>query len=268
MTHVGVWIDTLNGLVRPSLEKVQEINQVSADLLANGFVSAGRLQSIVSLMAACHATVPLCLFQLRPLSSHLSRNFKWRSDPIKTIIPLDVLEVVEALQFWSDPSRVAEGVPLGYQPSGQTMTTDASIYGWGAVLDGNRSSGRWTPQEAKYHINVLEIMAVLREIHHFQESLQAGVLLVQMDNTTVQSYLNRRRGTRSQSLNWLAREITLWCLGRSITIGAVHLSGTDNVEADTLSRRHSTRQAKLDSVEEWSLDQELANLLFQVWGSQ
>ncbi len=128
MRHLGAWIDTLNGLVRPSLEKVQEINQVSADLLANGFVSAGHLQSIVCLMAACHATVPLCLFQLRPLSSHLFRNFKWISDPIKKIIPLDILEVVEALQFWSDPSRVAEGVPPGYQPSGQTLTTDASSY--------------------------------------------------------------------------------------------------------------------------------------------
>ncbi len=148
MRHLGAWIDTLNGLVRPSLEKVQEMNQVSADLLANGFVSAGRLQSIVGLMAACHATVPLCLFQLRPLSSHLSRNFKWGSDPIKKIIPLDIPEVVEALQFWSDPSRVAEGVPLGYQPSGQTLMTDASSYGWGAVLDGDRCSGRWTPQES------------------------------------------------------------------------------------------------------------------------
>ena len=49
----------------------------------------------------------------RPLSSHLSRNFKWRSDSIKKIIPLDVLQVMEALQFWSDPSRVSEGVPSG-----------------------------------------------------------------------------------------------------------------------------------------------------------
>ncbi len=126
MTHLGAWIDTLNGLVRPSLDKVQEINQVSANLLANGFVSAGCLQNIVGLMAACHATVPLCLVRLRPLSSHLSRNFKWRLDPSKKIISLDVPEVVEALQFWSDPSRVAEGVPLGYQPSGQTLTTESA----------------------------------------------------------------------------------------------------------------------------------------------
>ena len=169
MTHLGAWIDTLNGLA----DKVQEINQVSADLLANDFVSAGRLQS-VGLMAPCHATVPLCLFRLRPLSSHLSRNFKWRSDSIRKFIPLDVPEVMEALQFWSDPSRVTEDVPLGYQPSCQTLTTDASSYGWGAVLDGNRSSGRWTLQESKYHTKVLEIMAVFRAILQFQERRSPG----------------------------------------------------------------------------------------------
>ncbi len=148
------------------------------------------------------------------------------------------------------------------------LTMDASSYGWLAVLDGSHCSGRWTHQESKYHVNILELTPVLRAIQHFQESLQAGVLLVQTDNTTVQSYLNQRGGgTRSQSLNQLAWEITLWCLNRSIAIRAVHLSGADNVEADILSRRPSSRQGKLDSSVEWSLDQETANLLFQVWGS-
>ena len=112
-------------------------------------------------------------------------------------------------------------------------------------------------------------MAVLRAIRHFQQSLQAGVLLVQTDNTTVQTYLTRGGGgrTKAQSLNQLAREITLWCLDRLITIRAVHLSGADKVKADTLFRRPSNRQTKLESLVEWSLDQELANLLFQMWGS-
>ncbi len=109
MTLLGAWIDTLNGLVRPSQNKIQEISQVSAGLLANGFVSAGRLQCVVGLMAACYATVPLCLFRFRPLSSHLSRNFKCRMDAIIKIFPLDVPEVLEALQVWSDPPRLAEG---------------------------------------------------------------------------------------------------------------------------------------------------------------
>ncbi len=141
--------------------------------------------------------------------------------------------------------------------------SDASNYSWGAVLDGNHCSGRWSLQELKNHINILQIMAVLRAIEFFQGSLQARIL-VQTDNTTVQSYLKWMGGTSSQSLNQLAWEITLWCLNRSIKMQAVHLSGADNVEADRLSCRCRIRQDKLDSSVEWSLDQELVNLLFCV----
>ncbi len=97
------------------------------------------------------------------ISTHLSRNFKWRTDPIQKIIPLAVPEVLEALQFRSDPSLVAEEVPLGYQPSSQTLTMDASSYGWGAVLDGSHCSGRWThrAEELQFHVNILELTAVI-----------------------------------------------------------------------------------------------------------
>ncbi len=138
MTHLGAWIDTLNGWVRPSQNKVQEINQVSADLLANGFVSAGRLQSIVGLMAACYATVPLCLFRLRPLSSHLSRNFKWRMDPIQKIIPLDVPEVLGSSRVLVGSLLSSRGSPSGLSAV-RSNTDDGRLQLW---LGG---SPRWQP---------------------------------------------------------------------------------------------------------------------------
>ena len=129
MLHLGSWIDTFNGLVKPSLDKTQAITLAYQDLLSQGSVSVRRLQTIVGLLASCHATVPLCLFRLRPISTHLSRNFRRRSDSTSKVIPLDVLEVLEALWFWADPSQVAEGVPLGFQPVKQILTTDTSNHG-------------------------------------------------------------------------------------------------------------------------------------------
>ncbi len=49
MLHLGAWIDTLNGLVKPSLDKTQAINLACQDLLSQGCVSVRRLQSIVGL---------------------------------------------------------------------------------------------------------------------------------------------------------------------------------------------------------------------------
>ena len=50
----------------------------------------------------------------------------------------------------------------------------------------------------------------------------------------------------------------------SITIRAVHLRGADNVEADRLSRHLSSHEDKRDKS---VLRQEIATLLFGVWGS-
>ena len=40
-----------------------------------------------------------------------------------------------------------------------TVYTDASTKGWGAVKDAEKIGGRWQDEEAKYHINCLELMA-------------------------------------------------------------------------------------------------------------
>ncbi len=60
-------------------------------------------------------------------------------------------------------------------------------------------------------------------------------VLVQTDNTKVVYYLSRGGGTRSRSLNQLARDLTPSCIGQHISLMAVHLTGVDNVEGDFLS---------------------------------
>ncbi len=213
MVHLGAWIDTFREIVMPTQNKVQEISSAAQELMSQGSATAAHLQSVVGLMASCHATVPLCLFHLRPISSLLKRKFKMNRDKVTKNIPLSP-PVLEALQFWSDPSRLVEGVPLWFVPASQILTTDASNHGWGAVLDGRKCAGTWTHRVSLLHVNLLETMAVLRALQSFRRLLHPGVLLVQTDNTTVISYLNKMGGTRSHSLNQLAREITRWCLSR------------------------------------------------------
>ncbi len=103
--HLGSILNTLPGVVMPITEKMQKITQIAQQLLLD--VSYAPAQQ-----SACHTIVPMCL--LRLMWSHLSRNFKRRPDsPAKPIL-LNVLEVVEAIQLWSDPETVA----LGYATQG------------------------------------------------------------------------------------------------------------------------------------------------------
>ena len=53
MAHLGVSIDTLTGLIIPTLNKVQEISHVAQYLLNVDHVPAQDLQPVVCLMVAC-----------------------------------------------------------------------------------------------------------------------------------------------------------------------------------------------------------------------
>jgi ribonuclease HI len=44
---------------------------------------------------------------------------------------------------------------------GLTLTTDASTRGWGAVCGGRKTGGLWSLEEQTFHINYLEMKAVL-----------------------------------------------------------------------------------------------------------
>ena len=90
-------------------------------------------------------------------------------------------------------------------------------------------------------------------------------VLVQMDSTTVMHYLNRMGGTRSRSLDLKVREIIQWCQPFRITLSAVHISGSDNVEADRLSRDQIPTSRCLEHSTEWSLDIRVTNQLFDLW---
>ncbi len=71
MIHLGANIHTVTGVQRPTPDKVQEIFLAAQVLLNDGCTPAWHLQGVVGLMASCHAMVPLCLFQLRLILSHL-----------------------------------------------------------------------------------------------------------------------------------------------------------------------------------------------------
>ena len=56
-----------------------------------------------------------------------------------------------------------------------------------------------------------------------------------MDNTVAVKYIDAMGGKKSD-LNDLAREICEWCRDKQIWLSAYYLPGTNNIEADKMSR--------------------------------
>ena len=62
------------------------------------------------------------------------------------------------LQWWRDNAVTLKRDTQHDHPS-TSIQSDASTLGWGAVFGTEKTEGRWTPSEAEYHINILELLA-------------------------------------------------------------------------------------------------------------
>ena len=77
---------------------------------------------------------------------------------------------------------------------------DASSQAWRGVLNNMYVQGKWTEQQKKWHINCLELQAVLLTLENFLPHLRNHNVLTRSDITTILQYINKQGGTRSPQL--------------------------------------------------------------------
>ncbi len=125
---------------------------------------------------------------------------------------------------------------MGLLCSRETIKTDASQAGWGAVWRGNTVQRKWDASWIGAHINLLELEVVFRALIHFLPQLQEMQVIACSGSTTVMAYINHQGGVRSISLHSKARDLLLWAPIQGVSLSAVHLQREDNVPANLLSR--------------------------------
>ena len=166
---------------------------------------------------------------------------------------------MQTLHPWLRASTLTAGVSVGLVTNPRVLTTDASLSGWGAVLEGMTARGSWNAEFRTKHINFLELTAVLLALKRFEPFVRDCHVLVRTDNITTMAYINRQGGLASRALDTLAIELTLWCDRRLRSIRAQHLAGQLNLGADLLSRGRYY-------FGDWSLHPEAAKLIFEKYG--
>ena len=165
------------------------------------------------------------------------------------------------LTWWLVEERLLGGVPLRSPPPDLHLFSDASLSGWGAHLLDQYTSGVWTEEESRLHINLLELKAVWLALQAFQHRVAGQTVALLCDNATVVAYVNKQGGTVSHSLCMLTKQLLLWAEANSVTLRARFLPGRANVLADQLSRRDQVIGT------EWSLDQGVAEEIFRLLGT-
>ena len=160
----------------------------------------------------------------------------------------------------------ADNVHSNFKPINKTkpdifMETDSSNEGFGAKCMNTCINGRWSLDEKKNHINVLEMLAIFYALKAFdrQTKLDDKHIRISCDNTTAVAYLNNMGGSKSPACNKVAKDIWFWCMSRNIWISVVHLAGRLNTDADRESRHFN------DDIE-WKLNPKIFKLICQKFG--
>ena len=254
---VGYRYDLSQGLVQPTQNRWESIIQKVESVLSKPTCRVRKFMSLIGLLTATEKQVPLGRLHMRPIQWHLKRH--WRvPESLEKEIPVP-RSLHPHLLWWTKETNVLLGQPLHPLRHAIQIFTDTSKEGWGAHLGDFTARGTWPVPESHLHINFLELKAVLLALKRFQHLVQGKVVLVATDNTTVVAYINKEGGMRSGSLCALLCRLLCWCNLRQVVLKARHIPGRLNVIADKLSRQGQIIQT------EWSLHQEVFNLLVQTW---
>ena len=255
-TFIGIMLDSNTLVARLSQERINSLLACVTAFRVGQYVSYKTCMKMEGLMASAIHLARLGRFCMRPFQ-------RWRlSLRIPSSCGARMVRVSEAcaraLQPW-DRTFLSLGVQVGTVVSYKTITTDASLTGWGAVFEGRTAKGVWNTTLQSAHINYLELMAVFLALQRFEPLVRGCHVRVRTDNTTTVCYINKQGGLHSPALDRLARDLTLWCDTRILSIRAYHIAGLLNSGADLLSRGRYW-------YGDWCLHQGVANQIWSRYG--
>ncbi len=255
---LGVRFDSVQMQVRLAPARIPDLTACLARFKLGHHVSVGTCRRLLGLMAAASPVLPLGLLHMRPFLWWMKELRLHPTVPATRLIRVSH-SCCRPLLMWRDPVFLRSGVRMGAIHRRHMITTDASMTGWGAVFEGRPASGEWKEEFLSWHINCLELRAVFLALKYFLPVLGGYHIIVKTDNMAVMSHINRQGGSRSRTLDRLARHLLLWSQDKFLSLRAVHVLGILNLAADFLSRQ------KLRPGE-WMLNRQTVSQIWDLFG--
>lgn len=245
ITILGFMINSRTMTVRLTVEKAEQLKQDCMNLMGIKSPPIREVARIIGKIVSSFPGTDHGPLYYRDLEQDKSLALKQNKGDYDAKMVLSSTARLE-LDWWIKNITSTYHVISHGQPSIQ-ITTDASLLGWGAECAGVSTGGVWTLEEAKHHINGLELMASLFGLKTFAREMTHVHIRLRLDNTTAVSVINHMGTSHSNACNAIGKSIWEWCLERHIWISAAYLPGKYNTTADAESR-------KLDDKLEWMLD--------------
>ena len=198
-----------------------------------------------SLLGSCRATITVedgvgIVFLQQPQLTHQCISFRTRN------CCQDLQQAVDALLAKGAIERVNDETSLGFysrlflvpkktgdlRPIIDLSTLHVCVQlGLGGQLGSHSTQGLWLASQRSWHINVLEMQAVINAMRAFLPHLKSRLVRLMCDNAVTVACLHQERGGTSYTLMQLMLRLLKWCDRKVITLVPLHLPGVHNVQA-------------------------------------
>jgi len=243
LCYLGNIIDSKNMIVFLPDDKKDKIQNECKGLSNKQVATIRQVAHVIGLIVASFSAVEFGKLHYRVLERAKARALRKNCGNYDAQMCISQ-EMKSQLQWWYENvhnqfRKIDKGNPE------ICIQTDASLSGWGAVCENEKTGGRWTKQEKQKHINELELLAILFSLKSFISALQNKHVKVLTDSTTAVCYVSNMGGTQSIACDQVSQDIWAFCIKYDIWISCTHIAGKDN-KADMPSREFNDRT-------EWSL---------------
>lgn len=243
VTWLGIRIDFQNMSLSVPETKLQEVRTWVGKALKCRSISRKHLQSMLGkLLHIAKCIRPARLFVARLLEGLRSMSHSYMKVNC---------DMKKDLQWFSEFSSQWNGVSLMPSPTPNTVIqVDASGSGIGAHNGKSAYGARICPiDDPVSSITELEAVNVVVAINTFVGVTDKGShIMVQCDNLSSVEVFRRGRA-KNKVLLECARHLWMVQALLDVTISYVHISGTDNSHADSLSRMHLSNAHKLSAYQ-------------------
>ena len=236
--------------------KVDKIWALCRSFLAKRSFTIRRVASLIGTLVSTFPGVELGPLHYRRLER--DKDIALRDSPgdFEGLISL-CPESIGDLNWW------VESLPSAYRSIDHgvpnfTLTSHASLRGWGAASGISCTHSLWSEAGITYHINVLELLEVELGLRSLLPDCQGQHIRVVSDNTTTVSYINGMGG-KSLPCDSITGNIWSWAIDRGNWLSAAHIPGASNVSAEDLSRNFKAGT-------EWALSNDVFVRLCSLFG--
>ncbi|KZS01590.1 Uncharacterized protein APZ42_001707, partial [Daphnia magna] len=193
LEYIGLFIDTLAmKLILPERKRL-DICRLCKAALKTSFLSRKDLEKILGNLNWATAAVNFAPAHYRGLQLLLNSRQSTPRVKLEDVFSLSKEARVD-LGWWISEANYSAGRSLTFPAPDMSISSDASLSGWGAVCMDVKTGGPWALSERNEHINYLELLAALKALQCFTATLKDSTVELRLDNTSAVSYVNRLGG--------------------------------------------------------------------------